>query len=128
VVLDARRAPWAAGAAAVIVYVVVAYQVFPQLPAGDEPHYLVIAESLLADRDLRVENNYARADYKAYFSGELHPDYLRKSQRGEIYSIHAPGLPLFVSPVFALFGYRGVLAFLALRRSSCTRTRWARRS
>ena len=25
---------------------------------GDEPHYLLIAESLIRDHDLRVENNY----------------------------------------------------------------------
>ena len=30
----------------------------PILPGGDEPHYLVIAESLLGDGDMRIENNH----------------------------------------------------------------------
>jgi hypothetical protein len=28
--------------------------------AGDEPHYLVLAQSLLSDNDLKVANNYAK--------------------------------------------------------------------
>jgi len=27
-------------------------------PAGDEPHYLIITQSLLADHDLQIENNH----------------------------------------------------------------------
>ncbi|WP_410960367.1 hypothetical protein, partial [Salmonella sp. SAL4431] len=32
-------------------------------PAGDEPHYLVIAQSLWRDGDLKIENNHQRLDY-----------------------------------------------------------------
>src|SRR5437867_3476037 len=112
--IDPRRARWLAAVVASIGYVTGAYQVSPQLPAGDEPHYLVIAESLITDHDLRVENNYRRGDYNAYFAADLRPDFLRRGTDGEIYSIHAPGLPVLVAPVFAVFGYRGVLLFLAL--------------
>jgi hypothetical protein len=94
------------------------------LPTGDEPHYLVIAESLLTDRDLKVENNYRRADYRAYFGGTLRPDYLRRGQDGEIYSIHAPGLAVMVAPVFALLGYPGVLALLAIVSGCATGLAW----
>src|SRR5436190_7768493 len=112
--IDPRRARWLAAVVASIGYVTGAYQVSPQLPAGDEPHYLVIAESLITDHDLLVENNYRRRDYNAYFAADLRPDFLRRGTDGEIYSIHAPGLPVLVAPVFAVFGYRGVLLFLAL--------------
>jgi hypothetical protein len=123
-VRDPRRAPRIAAIVAALLYLAGAYQVFPQLPAGDEPHYLVIAESLLHDRDLKVENNYRRADYHAYFRDNLRPDYLRRGQNGEIYSIHAPGLPALVAPVFALFGYTGVIALLAIVSGCATALAW----
>jgi hypothetical protein len=81
---------------------------WPRLPAGDEPHYLVIAQSLLRDHDLQIENNHTRGDYHEFFALPLKPDYLLRGVNGQIYSIHAPGLPVLVAPVFALFGYRGV--------------------
>jgi hypothetical protein len=81
---------------------------------GDEPHYLVITQSLLLDGDLRIENNHARGDYRQYFGGPLRPDYLKRGVDGEIYSIHAPGLPALALPAFALAGAWGVVAFIAL--------------
>jgi hypothetical protein len=84
------------------------------LPGGDEPHYLVITQSLLRDGDLQIENNHTRGDYAEYFNGPLKPDFLRRGTNGAIYSIHAPGLPALVLPVFAVAGYRGVVAFLSL--------------
>src|SRR5690606_846192 len=85
-----------------------------RLPAGDEPHYMIITQSLLADHDLRIENNHARGDYAPYFSGELRPDYLRRGLDGEIYSIHAPGVSALVAPAFAVAGYPGAVLALAL--------------
>jgi hypothetical protein len=122
---DPRRAPRLAAIVATAAYLAGAYQVLPQLPTGDEPHYLIIANSLLSDRDLKVENNYRQQDYRAYFAGTLRPDYLRRGQDSEIYSIHAPGLPALVAPVFALFGYSGVLALLAAVSGAATGVAWS---
>lgn len=83
-------------------------------PGGDEPHYLVIAHSLLVDRDLAIENNHERGDYRAFFQGDLRPDYLRRGRGGVIYSVHAPGLPALVLPAYALGGYVGVVVFLCV--------------
>jgi hypothetical protein len=84
-------------------------------PGGDEPHYLVIAHSLLADGDLQIENNHARRDYQAFWAGPtLRPDYMKRGLNGQIYSIHAPGLAFLVLPVYAAAGYGGVVAFLCL--------------
>jgi hypothetical protein len=83
-------------------------------PGADEPHYLVIAHSLLVDHDLDIENNHAQRDYRDFFGGELRPDYLQRGRHGEIYSIHAPGLPALLLPAYAIAGYRGAVAFICL--------------
>ena len=84
----------------------------PSVPGGDEPHYLVITQSLLFDGDLRIENNHLRRDYQPYFAGQLKPDYIRRGQDGEIYSIHAPGISAIVAPAFAVGGYPAVVLCL----------------
>ena len=106
--------PAAAAVVAFMIYCAAAWQVAAVLPGGDEPHYLVITQSLLSDGDLQIENNHARGDYRAYFEGTLRPDYLRRGQDGQIYSIHAPGLAVLAAPAFAAAGYPGVVVFLAL--------------
>ena len=101
-----------------------AWAVAPRLPSGDEPHYLVIAQSLLLDHDIQIENNHKQGDYRAYFAGNLRPDYLRRGLNGAIYSIHAPGLPALVAPMFAVFGYTGVKAALILLSACATGLVW----
>jgi hypothetical protein len=88
------RAPWLSLLIAVAAFAAGAVTLQERMPVGDEPHYLVITQSLLLDGDLRIENNHARHDYLAYFDAELHPDFLRRGLDGQIYSVHAPGLPV----------------------------------
>ena len=91
-----------------------AWAVAPRLPSGDEPHYLVITQSLLEDGDLRIENNHQRGDPAAYFPGELRPDFIQRGRDGQIYSIHAPGVSAVVLPAFAVAGYRGAQIMVLL--------------
>ena len=109
---DPRRAPWIASAAGAVFFSAIAVGAAPMVPGGDEPHYLIITQSLLSDGDLKIENNHARRDYAPYFAGTLRPDYMVRGKDGEIYSIHAPGLPALIAPVFAVGGYRAVVLFL----------------
>src|SRR5205814_4400524 len=103
------------GMIACAIFVAAAWAVSPSVPSGDEPHYLIITQSLLKDHDLRIENNHRNGDYRAYYAGELSkPDYRRRGRNGEIYSIHAPGLPALVAPACAIGGYPGVVMFLIL--------------
>lgn len=117
-------ATWA-GIGALVVYSIAAWQVSPSIPGGDEPHYLIITQSLLEDHDLKIENNHRQGDYRAYFAGELpKPDYRRRGRNGEIYSIHAPGLPALIAPAFALAGYHGVVVFLIIVASAGSALAW----
>ena len=45
----------------------------------------MITESLLRDRDLQIENNHRRGDYRSFFPGDLRPDFLARGQNGRIY-------------------------------------------
>jgi hypothetical protein len=110
---DPRTGSLAALALAFALFCGAAWAVASMLPGGDEPHYLVITQSLLRDGDLQIENNHQRGDYAEYFDRNLRPDFLRRGKNGEIYSIHAPGLPALVLPAFAVAGYHGVTVFLA---------------
>lgn len=115
--LNGRRlVPREAGlvAIAAVVYLTAAWAISPRLPGGDEPHYLVITQSLLNDGDLRIEDNHQRREYAAYVDGTLRPDYLRRGRDGAIYSIHAPGVAALVLPAFAAGGYPAVVLFLSV--------------
>ena len=84
---------------------------------GDEPHYLVIAHSLLVDGDLRIENNHQAGHYAAFYSAFLAPHFLQRGVNDVIYSIHSPGLPALVLPFYAVAGQWGAMALIALLAS-----------
>lgn len=105
-----RRALWAASLLPIVAYAGVWWSIGGKLPSGDEPHYLVITQSLLRDGDLRIENNHREMQYLEYFSGELRPDFRNRGADRQIYSIHAPGLSVLIAPAFAVAGYRGAVA------------------
>jgi hypothetical protein len=83
-------------------------------PGGDEPHYLVLAQSLWRDHDFKIENNHARGDTSEYYRLPLQPHYLERGRDGEIYSIHPVGLPIVAAPIYAAGGYWAVVAFIVL--------------
>jgi hypothetical protein len=93
-------------------------------PAGDEPHYLVIAQSLWRDGDLKIENNHTRGDYREYFPRELEPHYLTRGADGEIYSIHPVGMPAMMAPIYAAGGYRAVVVVFVVMAALAAALMW----
>ncbi len=84
-------------------------------PGGDEPHYLMITQSLLKDGDLDLDNNHANRDFTSFYGGELpRPDLRIRGRHGEGYSIHMPGVSALVAPVVQFFGYTGARVVLIL--------------
>jgi hypothetical protein len=85
----------------------------PSGPQGDEPHYLLMCQSLLSDGDLDLSDDYANREYGAFFAGSLSQPHVSGSSRaGRSYSFHSPGLPLLLLPGYALGGYLGVRVML----------------
>jgi hypothetical protein len=78
---------------------------------GDEPHYLVITDSLVRDHDVQVENNYlidspVRQASVSDLSGGTHV-YNR-------FSRHNIGLPLLLTIPYSIAGITGAKVFMAL--------------
>jgi hypothetical protein len=77
-------------------------------PTGDEPHYLMIAISILKDGDLSPINNYLDRQYLAFYPGllgeygNLNAWHLMQMPTGQVISIHSPGLAALVLPGFAV--------------------------
>ena len=111
-----RRPPgWAFLPAVFLLYVMAAGRVQVQVgPEGDEPHYLMVAESLLRDGDLSLEQDYLEQRYTAFHDAPLAAHYRVRGKGGEIYSLHALGLSILLLPAYALAGYVGASVFLAL--------------
>lgn len=93
-------------------------------PSGDEPHYLVIAQSLWRDGDLKIENNHVRKDYAEYFGRDLDPHYLTRGVDREIYSIHPVGMPVLITPIYALGGYDLVVAAFVAMAATAAALAW----
>lgn len=96
----------------------------PLFPSGDEPHYLVIAQSLWRDGDFKIENNHTRGDYEEYFHRALEPHYLTRGADNEIYSIHPVGLPVMMAPVYGAGGYPAVVFVLILMGATAAAIAW----
>jgi hypothetical protein len=82
--------------------------------SGDEPHYLVMAQSLWRERDLDLRDNFAREDWRADTPGPVAPHYGAPRADGRPYPAHSPGLPALLAPVYALGGRRACVVVLAL--------------
>lgn len=80
---------------------------------GDEPHYLLTAESIVRDHDISVSNNYSEETPVSEAMGTQlsgsDPDHIVNT-----FSVHGIGLPLLIALPYALAGVVGAKVFLAL--------------
>jgi hypothetical protein len=78
---------------------------------GDEPHYLLAAESLVEDGDVDVKNQYAARAYDDFYPYDLEKH--GEETQGRLNEPHGVGFPLLIAPAYAVGGARGVELFLA---------------
>jgi hypothetical protein len=76
--------------------------------SGDEPYYLIVSQSLLADHDLDLTNNFANNDGRLVGADHLAAGpHARENRLGELWSTHDVGLSLVVPPAYAAGSYLG---------------------
>ena len=70
--------------------------------SGDEPHYLMVAESLASDGDLDIGNNYRNGDGRWFGNETLEAGpHARTTLDGRVWSTHDVGVPVIVLPLYA---------------------------
>jgi hypothetical protein len=94
------------------------------IPTGDEPHYLIMIQSLLRDGDFDLRNNYQRMDYLEYYPTVI-PDPHVTIVGEHWYPVHGIGLPLLLIPFFALGGRVGVVIIFVLMTVVGIRVLWS---
>lgn len=79
-------------------------------PTGDEPIYLLVAHSIVYDRDIDLKNNYERKDYRRfYLNRELESQEIEIN--GKLYSYHPAFYSLLIMPFYLIGGRFGVTIF-----------------
>jgi hypothetical protein len=78
---------------------------------GDEPHYLLAAESIVHDGDVDVLDEYAARAYADFYPYEL--SHHGRTTEGRLNEPHGVGFPLLIAPAYAVGGAKGVELFLA---------------
>jgi len=122
--LDRRRPAWARAplrapwwlllTIAAVVYAAVGLRYASKLQvSGDEPHYLVMAQSLWRDHDLDLRDEYDH-EWAEFSPGPLQPHWGAPRADGRPYPAHSPGLPLLLAPAYAALGRKGCVLLLAL--------------
>jgi hypothetical protein len=78
---------------------------------GDEPHYLLAAESIVEDGNVDVLDEYEARSYADFYPHEL--DRHGEETEGRLNEPHGVGFPLLIAPAYAVGGVKGVELFLA---------------
>jgi hypothetical protein len=106
---------WSLALIAVVLYGGIGSFYVQRLQAsGDEPHYLLMAQSLWEQGDLDLRDNYERQDFLEYTPGPVRPHYGAPRADGRPYPAHSPGLPFLLAPIYAFGGRTASVLLLAL--------------
>ncbi len=78
--------------------------------SGDEPHYLMITQSLVEDGDFDLKNNFEEKAYYKYLPMDLR--FHGGDYNGKYRSFHLPGVSFLLIPFYWLFSVLGVGKFI----------------
>ena len=85
----------------------------PQPYRGDEPHYLVVANSLITDGDVDVKNDYLSGRYLRYYPYGIDPHVntsMFTVDSAHWYPLHGVGLSALLVPALVLDDTKGASA------------------
>jgi len=91
-----------------LVYVLLGF-----LPSGDEPHYLVISQTILKYHSLDVMRDYINGDYRVFYPSLLNPQ-VTHNTRGELLAMHDIGAPILWLLPYLLLGRLGAVFFISV--------------
>jgi hypothetical protein len=80
---------------------------------GDEPHFLVISQTLLKYHSLNVMADYKNGDYKSFFFRFILDPHVTTNSRHQILPLHSIGGPILWLIPFFLLGRLGAIWFIA---------------
>ncbi len=81
-------------------------------PTGDEPHYLMISQSLWSDHDLDLRNQMAQHSYRQFYPVRQLDFHHTPTPNGQLISKHFPLLSFLAAPLVALFGRFGAVLMI----------------
>src|SRR6266568_529603 len=88
-------------------------QLFANPPTGDEPHFLIISQTLLKYHSLNVMLDYQHGDYRAFYPINIGP-HVSRNVNGQLLPLHSIGAPiLWLIPYFFL-GRLGAVLFISV--------------
>ena len=102
-------------AVAFAVYLFVFLEIRPDT-TGDEPHYLITAESIAYDLDVDLRNDYASAErvLRVVNVFPLGPDAFVYKESGELRPFRGVGLPAVLAPAVRIGGLTGARLMMVL--------------
>lgn len=80
---------------------------------GDQPHYLIVAHSIVEDGDIAIEDDHEAGAWRRFTVFPIQPQYLRRAWGDTIVPVHRIGLPLLAALPYALAGKTGALLLLS---------------
>ena len=89
------------------------YVQFSSPPSGDEPHYLIISQTLLKYHSLNVMLDYSNGDYHAFYPYTIDP-HLSYGAHGQLMPLHSIGAPILWLLPFYVLGRLGAVFFISL--------------
>jgi hypothetical protein len=78
---------------------------------GDEPHYLLMAESIVSDADIDLRDEYRTRAYRHWYRGTLTPN--GRLTDGRLQEPQPVGVSLLIAPAYAVGGARAAELELA---------------
>jgi hypothetical protein len=104
---------WLAAICSILFFTTSFVDVHTSRPLGDEPHYLVISQTLLKYHSLDVRLDYNHRDYYAFYPEDMGP-HLSRNVHGQLLALHNIGGPVLWLIPFALVGRLGAMWFMSL--------------